>query len=354
MDVSEAFAFAIGLLVANVPEGLLPIITLALAVGVRELARQGAVVKRLSAVETLGSTNVICTDKTGTVTENRMHMVAARAGDRLLDPLPQPYADPGPTAAAAAGGGGGVQQRRAHRERLHRRPDRGGAAAVRRRLRPLPGPGPAAAAPAQFHFDPKLRLMSTVDAQPEDGSGEEQLWLHTKGAPEEVLARCDSVIGDDGSDRPLDDAYRERFDGGGAHGGRAGAAGARGGAAAATGLPADRDDAERELTLLGFVAMIDPAAAGGAGRGGEVPHGGHPDPDGDRRPRRDGDRDRPAGRHRPRRSAHRHRRGAGRHLRRRAAADARRGPGGALRAGLTGGEAARSPTRSRPTARWWR
>ena len=59
------------------PEGLLPTITLALAVGVRELARRGALVKRLSAVETLGSTAVICTDKTGTLTENRMRAVLA-------------------------------------------------------------------------------------------------------------------------------------------------------------------------------------------------------------------------------------------------------------------------------------
>ena len=66
--------FAVGLLVGNVPEGLLPVITLALAVGVRELVRKGAVVKRLSAVETLGSTDVICTDKTGTLTENRMRV----------------------------------------------------------------------------------------------------------------------------------------------------------------------------------------------------------------------------------------------------------------------------------------
>jgi magnesium-transporting ATPase (P-type) len=57
---SDAVVFAIGLLVANVPEGLLPTITLALAVGVRRLARGGALVKRLSAVETLGSTTVIC------------------------------------------------------------------------------------------------------------------------------------------------------------------------------------------------------------------------------------------------------------------------------------------------------
>ena len=74
LPLGDAVVFAIGLLVANVPEGLLPTITLALAVGVRELARAGAVVKRLSAVETLGSTTVICTDKTGTLTENRMRV----------------------------------------------------------------------------------------------------------------------------------------------------------------------------------------------------------------------------------------------------------------------------------------
>lgn len=67
-----AMIFGIGLLIANVPEGLLPTITLALAGGVRRLARHGAVVKRLSAVETLGSTSTICTDKTGTLTQNRM------------------------------------------------------------------------------------------------------------------------------------------------------------------------------------------------------------------------------------------------------------------------------------------
>ena len=77
LPLHDAFVLAIGLIVGNVPEGLLPVITLALAVGVRGLVRNGAVVKRLSAVETLGSTDVICTDKTGTLTENRMTVLAA-------------------------------------------------------------------------------------------------------------------------------------------------------------------------------------------------------------------------------------------------------------------------------------
>ena len=75
LPLGDSFSFAIGLIVANVPEGLLPTITLSLAVGVSALARRGALVKRLSALETLGSTTVICTDKTGTLTENRMRPV---------------------------------------------------------------------------------------------------------------------------------------------------------------------------------------------------------------------------------------------------------------------------------------
>lgn len=68
----EGFIFAIGIIVAFVPEGLLPLVTLSLAVGVQRMAQRHALIKKLSAVETLGSTTVICTDKTGTLTQNEM------------------------------------------------------------------------------------------------------------------------------------------------------------------------------------------------------------------------------------------------------------------------------------------
>jgi potassium/sodium efflux P-type ATPase len=72
MKLSEGFIFALGMIVAFVPEGLLPTVTLSLAMGVQRMARRQAIVKRLSAVETLGCTGVICTDKTGTLTQNEM------------------------------------------------------------------------------------------------------------------------------------------------------------------------------------------------------------------------------------------------------------------------------------------
>ncbi len=72
LSTVSAFLFAIGIIVANVPEGLLPTLTLSLALGVRRMAGRKALVKRLSSVETLGATTVILTDKTGTLTENEM------------------------------------------------------------------------------------------------------------------------------------------------------------------------------------------------------------------------------------------------------------------------------------------
>ncbi len=72
IDPTGSFLFAVGMIVAFVPEGMLPTVTLSLAMGVQRMARRHALIKRLSAVETLGCTTVICTDKTGTLTQNEM------------------------------------------------------------------------------------------------------------------------------------------------------------------------------------------------------------------------------------------------------------------------------------------
>jgi magnesium-transporting ATPase (P-type) len=75
LGTTEAFLFGVGVTVALVPEGLLPTVTLSLARGAQVMAERNALVRRLDAVETLGATTFICTDKTGTLTQNRMQVV---------------------------------------------------------------------------------------------------------------------------------------------------------------------------------------------------------------------------------------------------------------------------------------
>lgn len=261
LSLTDALDFAIGLIVANVPEGLLPTITLALAVGVRTLARKGALVKRLSAVETLGSTSVICTDKTGTLTVNRMSVrrvwttdgvlgfdgsppraaprsPAARSiraavwcgNAELADPAagsPEESGDPTELALLHVAEAIGISARRDHDRRL-----------------------------AHFHFDPNLRRMSTLDRVGESAV------LHTKGAPEEVLARCTHIAAADGSDRPMTTADRAAVDAvvtsWASQGQRLLALAERTLDCPGPAESLTRGEAERGLTLLGLAAMTDP------------------------------------------------------------------------------------------------
>lgn len=85
MTKTASFVFAIGIIVANVPEGLLPTVTLALAMGTQRMAKRHSLIKKLSSVETLGCTTVICTDKTGTLTTNQMTVREIFVADRSIE-----------------------------------------------------------------------------------------------------------------------------------------------------------------------------------------------------------------------------------------------------------------------------
>jgi calcium-translocating P-type ATPase len=266
LPLRDSFIFAIGLIVANVPEGLLPTITLSLAVGVAALARRGALVKRLSAVETLGSTTIICTDKTGTLTENRMQAV------RIWTPLGEIDLEGGADIEAELAANpilGLVGRTIAACSTAELDPESAGKSrgeateiglleaartlrvdvAVTRRehlRRKI------------YRFDPKLRLMSTVDER-EDGG----LTVHAKGAPEELLERSTEIGGPDGHVR-LEQADRddvleilERW----ASQGHRVLAVARRRMEDGSEAPSRREDAERELCLLGLVALFDPPRA---------------------------------------------------------------------------------------------
>jgi calcium-translocating P-type ATPase len=266
LTLINSLVFAAGLLAGMVPEGLLPVITLALAVAVRQLAGRGALVKRLSAVETLGSTDVICTDKTGTLTENRMVPVAAWVPGQRVELDDKAFAASAATISAAVRSLAGAAAS-CNNACLHNGGDPTGdptEIAILMAAHAL-GADPDhrrrdAQRRCQFHFDPELKLMSTVDQVPD-----QPCVINTKGAPEAVLSICSHVLDIDGYPVTLGAAGREEVE---AAVNAFAAEGLRVLAFASRELTGDepqpqrRTEAERDLCFTGLIALLDPPRAG--------------------------------------------------------------------------------------------
>ncbi|HXH03721.1 MAG TPA: cation-transporting P-type ATPase, partial [Candidatus Competibacteraceae bacterium] len=196
----SSFLFAIGIIVANVPEGLLPTVTLALAMATQRMAARNALVRHLPAVETLGAATVICTDKTGTLTLNRMTARQAFVAGQLLasEQLVGPACRPLLEGAALCHGLKAVNAD-GRGEWLG---DPMEIALVELGRARLASP-PAWPKLDEIPFDSERKRLSTVHR---DADGD--LRLYCKGAPETVLPLCDRVQSASGA-LPLDASGRQ-------------------------------------------------------------------------------------------------------------------------------------------------
>ncbi|MDP3229126.1 MAG: cation-transporting P-type ATPase [Acidovorax sp.] len=278
MSASEMFLAAVGLAVAAIPEGLPTILTVTLAIGVQRMARRHAVIRRLPAVETLGSVTVICSDKTGTLTRNEMTVQSVVCAGLPLEVEGAGYAPVGtltldgqaleaahlaqtaPVVLRLAQAAALCNDASLHEDdkgwQLAGDPTEGALLTLAMKV----GVNPVAlkierARLDVIPFESEHRYMATLHRS-SNGNGN---LLLVKGAPERVLAMCAQQAGRDGRAEPMDTtSWRAAIDAQARAGRRVLALAER---ELPTGPDLQQSDAEHGLTLLGIVGIIDPPRA---------------------------------------------------------------------------------------------
>jgi cation-transporting P-type ATPase F len=264
-DFVEMFKAAIALAVAAIPEGLPAAVTITLAIGVHRMARRRAIIRKLPAVEALGSTTVICTDKTGTLTENQMTVQRLVAGEQRLDVGGVGYAPAGDISPAP--GPAALELLRAgllcNDSRLEESEGR-----VTVMGDPTEGALLVAAAKAGLERTAEDHALPRLDTVPfesvhqymatlhEGGAGRRIIYM--KGAVEVIVKRCSVRLGENAGEEPHDEASVEDAVAALAEQGLRVLAFARRELPAGAGDTLARDVLDDGFTFLGLQAMMDP------------------------------------------------------------------------------------------------